>query len=693
MNLADLQQALAPFHSGFFRAKEGPTEHDKKAPATASLSNQLAIDQVYHSKGILGKLNENVVMVDTDTAEDSAALQRVLAALGLVVPMMKTTKGFHFYFKKTNIKLAANTNTKVACGVLVDFKLGARNGLDVIKYDGQWREWFNMSAPLIELPPVLYPVKTTGERTSFTKLVEGSRNNELYTYVGTLKRAHFSMSEVHQMLTLINNCVLPDPLPQSDIDNIARSDSYNGALGDLGKGASKKPKAAKKDAADTGGGDSGDGGEPRKTCEDYAREIVACHDYGYYKGTLYEKREGVYTPLDKGDLIKIIYPFVPDCTVTKRRDIIDQMIFFARTFDLTEDTTKDPHLIPFDNGVLDLNTLNLMSYDDCSLPFFSKIPHEFAKAEGHCFTAEKFLNDVACGDQQIITSLLEMIGACFYRRNALRGIFILLGGKHNGKSTFIDWLAYLLGPRNYSSIPFDKLNGQYLGASLLGKFANISDEIKSGYIGEPETIKAIATSNIIFSEVKYQEPLSFRPFSTLICTANSLPSIKDPTGAVLDRLIPIPFKASFRGANDNVNMLEQLCHEDIAQWVIYQALLAFRKALVNRGYTKGNGTQAITTQYANTNNPIKFFLTEEFDDLEAALNNVSTKDIYEHYQNFCIQEKLYDNGRNKFSSGMLEVVSNLAIVRKRLTNQITGQVTRISLFAKIDPTKPITLMD
>ena len=78
---------------------------------------------------------------------------------------------------------------------------------------------------------------------------------------------------------------------------------------------------------------------------------------------------------------------------------------------------------------------------------------------------------------------------------------------------------------------------------MFGKLANIGDDIGDDFLqgSQVSVFKKIGTGNRIKAERKGQDPFEFNPFIKLLFSANDIPRMKDKTGAVLRRLVIIPF--------------------------------------------------------------------------------------------------------------------------------------------------------
>lgn len=84
-------------------------------------------------------------------------------------------------------------------------------------------------------------------------------------------------------------------------------------------------------------------------------------------------------------------------------------------------------------------------------------------------------------------------------------------------------------------------------AALAGKLANIRDDISDEFLQRRSiaTFKKIVTGDRIKAEFKGENPFEFAPYAKLLFSANDIPRTKDKTGAVLRRMVIIPFNAVF----------------------------------------------------------------------------------------------------------------------------------------------------
>lgn len=650
---------------GFVPTQSAPGK-EKQPLNAAVLKNPMTLEAVYNNPNILARLRPEITMLDFDTREDWQAFDKILTAAGIKVPHMITTKGCHYYFKaRPEVCDRSFTRAQLACGVLADFKLGARNGLDLIKFQGQFRQWVDGDVELIPLPRFCTPTIINNKAFSFASVIEGSRNSELFKHVGRLKRVGFNQAECENILNTINSCVLPVPMGSNEIHTIARPATFDGAMSELPAG--KAPKIDYLAVADT----------------------ILNKEYIITRDGLPFIRDGGYrySMLNDFAFARLVLKYCPEAnTINNRKEIMNAVMTLAPEANDKADV-KNPNFMAFNNGIVDLHNGHILTDDEQPdrTYFFSQVPHDFPAQAPSCPVAEKFLFDVACGDAATVQLLLETIGACLYRKAVLRGVFILVGDKVNGKSTFLKWVSYILGADNVSNLKLHDLNKQFMTVNLLGKLANLGDDIGDSYIKDTDIIKNIATSDTIVADIKHKAPIVFSPYATQVFTSNFLPRISDPTGAVQNRLVIVPFNAKF--TTPNLNILDELCTEEAAQWALYYGAMAFAAAVQRKAYTLPLPSQEAAKEYAESNNPILMFTREQYESLDE-IDGRSVKEVYDSFVEFCRDENISPFGRCTFVRRLLAMADNIKKTRRR--NSIGD---REYVLEKIDPTKEIKLKE
>ena len=186
------------------------------------------------------------------------------------------------------------------------------------------------------------------------------------------------------------------------------------------------------------------------------------------------------------------------------------------------------------------------------------------------------LNTFFCGDAELIQYVQHVAGIACVGQVFLEAMIIAYGDGRNGKSTFWNTLARVLG--SYSgNISADSLtvgckrNVKPEMAEARGKRLLIAAELEEGTRLNTSTVKQLCSTDNVFAEKKYKDPFSFTPSHTLVLYTNHLPKVGATDTGIWCRLIVIPFKAKIEGSNDIKNYTDYLYEnagEAVMAWMI-----------------------------------------------------------------------------------------------------------------------------
>lgn len=564
-------------------------------------------DDVRDLSEYAGILADDVILVDVDDSKQSEILMDIVEDLQLRCKVIQTTRGKHFYFKNSKI-LKNATGTKLACGLTADIKLGSRTSYSILKFNGEERfcEWdIEPNEEYQEIPKFLYPVKTN---IDFLNLEEGDgRNQSLFNYILTLQSNDFSKDEVKQTLTLINKYILKDKLNDRELDTILRDESfqkpsfYNGTTFLFDKFA---------------------------TFLKNNNHIIKINNQ------LHIYKDGIYID-GYSEIEHMMIFYISNLSKAKRTEVLNYLDVLIR--DNTEPSSAN--LIAFKNGVYDIATDKFSEFDS-NMVITNKIDWNY-NPEAYSEICDKSLNKLACNDSSIRLLIEEMIGYCFYRRNELGVSFILTGDKSNGKSTFIDMIMRLLGFNNTSALDLGELGDRFKTAELFGKLANLGDDISDDFIKNPAVFKKLVTGDRVNVERKGQNPFDFNNYAKFIFSANDIPRIKDKTGAVLRRLIIVPFNATFSKTDKDYDpyIKYKLRDDSVMEYLVLLGIKGLKRVLENRKFTTNAKIEAELQEYEERNNPIiLFFKDTPIEEIE----NEPLSLVFQKYREFCMQNNLIE---------------------------------------------------
>ena len=573
----------------------------------------LTLDEAKRLDEYAGLLADNVVLIDIDDYEQSERLLNIVDDLQLNCRVLKTKRGKHFYFYGGNIE-KCGTHIKLALGVEADIKIGNHNSISVLKYEGVEREIIYDIAPEEEYEPVpawLTPVKS---KIDFFSLAEGDgRNQTLFNYILTLQSAELKNEDIKTAIKLINDYILPTKLDEAELNKILRDEAF------------QKPVFYGKNG--------------NFLFNVFATYLKNNSHIIKLNGQLHIYKDGVYRDglqAIETEMIRLI----PSLTARNRAEVIKYLWLIAPEVN----SFSDAHYIAFNNGIYNINTGTLEPFNP-SIVVTNKIPHNY-NYDAYDATMDGVLNKISCSDDQIRDLLEEVAGYVFYRRNELRKAFIFIGDKANGKSTYLDALSYMVGEDNMTALDLKELGDRFRTAELFGKLICAGDDIGDEFIPNPAVFKKIVSGDPITVERKGQDPFTLYNYAKPIFSANNIPRIKDKTGAVLDRLIIVPFKATFSKSDPDYDpyIKYKLRSESAMEYLIQVALDGLKRVLDNNGFTVSKKVQAELEEYSEHNNPVIGFLKEL--DIVADVINQPTRDVYLRYKLFCSE-----NGFNPMSAG------------------------------------------
>lgn len=565
----------------------------------------LTLEEAQKFNEYAGILADDTVLVDIDTEKETDILLNIVKSLNLKCKVLKSRSGGHFLFK-INKPMPNRTKVPLGIGIVADIKGCGRASYEVLKIDGKEREVLYDTGEYQFLPKYLYPIKTS---MKLLDLAEGEgRNNALFSYILPLQQNEFNIEECRECIGVINDFVLKDPLSEEELAVILRDGAFNKPTFFTSKGAFLFDK--------------------------FARYIQQAENIIKINGKLYIYRDGIY---ESGDeyIEAAMIEHIPNLSRSKRQEVLSYLSLLVSK----ESSVADANLIAFKNGVLNIADGGFNEFSP-EYVITNKIPHNY-NPEAHSDLLDGVMKKFSCGDENVYKLLYQAIGYCFYRRNELRKSFFLLGEKRNGKSTFLDMVATLLGEDNTANLDLCEIGDRFRTAELTGKLANIGDDINDEWVSNTAIFKKVVSGDTVTVERKGKDPFKLRSFAKFFFSANSLPRLgrgKD-SRAVLDRLVIIPFDAKFTkdDADYDPFIKYKLRSEEVMEALIAKSIPALREVLIDQEFITCDKVKRNLEEFEISNNPILEFFSE-MDEVEYL--NEPVKVVYQKYNTFCLANNL-----------------------------------------------------
>lgn len=555
-----------------------------------------SLESVQDCSEYAGVLADGVVLIDFDDAEQAQTALQIISDLQIPCRALKTKRGVHMLFTSAK-KIPEKNHCKIACGLSADFKDGRNNSYEVLKYDGVQREII-LDTGISELPYFFYQI--TGFNGDLWKMKDGDgRDSTLFEYEINCLKSGLSKEQIRSLFQIINDYVFCDKLSDSDLERITRDAAFEKILtGD------KKPNTRL--IADIMIGQD---------------HIIKINDQLH----IYQS-SGQYS--DDAEIIENrMLSYLPTLSKYQRKEILAYL-----TLQAPKTASSDKRYISFRNGVYDLKTGVLTAHKpEYIIP--NQIPWNYnAAAFGQ--EMEDALFTWCCDDGEIVQLLEEVVGYSMYRENTFRKFFVIVGNKRNGKSKFLKVLSELIGVENTSFVSLENIDARFQNALISGKLLNVGDDIENETcITHTAALKKITSGDRLTVERKGQDPFQFVSYATLVFSANSIPFIRDQTGAVKDRMIVIPFNAHFEedAANNNPDILDDLLTPENMEYLVKIGVQGLQRLLYRKQFTLPECVAAAMKQYLLESDPITAFL----DDNKDQLFGRSTADVHHMYEVYC----------------------------------------------------------
>ena len=245
-----------------------------------------------------------------------------------------------------------------------------------------------------------------------------------------------------------------------------------------------------------------------------------------------------------------------------------------------------------------------------------------------------------CGDSELIEYVQETVGLAAVGKVYEEALIIAYGEGRNGKSTFWNTIARVLG--TYSgAISADALtygckrNVLNEVAELKGKRLVIAAELEEGVRLSTSLLKQLCSTDQIRAEKKFRDPFDFIPSHTVVLYTNHLPKVGASDDGTWRRLIVIPFQAKIEGSSDIKNYSDYLFEyaaPAIMSWIIEGA-----RKVIAHGYktTKPKVVTDAIAAYRGMNDWMSHFL-DDCCEVGDGLENKSGE-LYEEYRAYCLR--------------------------------------------------------
>lgn len=265
------------------------------------------------------------------------------------------------------------------------------------------------------------------------------------------------------------------------------------------------------------------------------------------------------------------------------------------------------------------------------------------------------VNSFFCGDDELIEYVQQIVGLAAIGKVYMEAMIISYGEGRNGKSTFWNTIARVLG--SYSgSISADALtvgckrNVKPEMAELKGKRLVIAAELEEGMRLNTSVVKQLCSTDEVSAEKKYRDPFRYTPTHTLVLYTNHLPRVGANDEGTWRRLIVIPFNAKIEGNSDIKNYADYLAEKAggaVLSWIIEGS----RKVIeCNFKLKIPQCVSEAISHYRENNDWLSMFI-DDCCEVDPSYTQKSGE-LYQEYRAYCARTGEYTRSTTDFYTGL-----------------------------------------
>lgn len=287
------------------------------------------------------------------------------------------------------------------------------------------------------------------------------------------------------------------------------------------------------------------------------------------------------------------------------------------------------------NGTVDLRTMELMPHQPDNL-ITKLLPVNFdLKAQAP--TWDKFIKTIMAGKEDLMLFLQKAIGYALTGDTREQCMFIFHGAGSNGKSTFLETIAAMMGDDYAQQTPVSTLMIRKNDNSIPNDIARLRGarfvsavEAEEGQRLAESLVKQMTGGDRLTARFMRSEFFEFKPEFKLFLATNHRPTIKGTDQAIWRRIRLIPFEVTIPAEKQDKNLSKTLMKElsGILNWALTGLVL-----WVAQGLKPPAEVKAATDKYRADMDLLTDFINENCILMPVA--KVSARDLYNRYFKWC----------------------------------------------------------
>lgn len=282
----------------------------------------------------------------------------------------------------------------------------------------------------------------------------------------------------------------------------------------------------------------------------YEREILARHPFLKKNeiGIVFHYQDGVYKMMSDQEVSDMVLNGLYEDMLwgyRTKKNVADKVACLISIIPLLVISDDRGYIANVKNGLLNIETRELIPHTPnyVSLIQYPVVYDPTAK----CPQWDACLDDWMSGPEKEEKTLLlkQFCGYCLSSSMVYDRALFMVGDGGNGKSTFIDTIAMVIGPDATSHIDLEGLYGSFGMHGLIGKRLNIIEEVAGNYY-QSNKLKKLISGEKVTIDIKYKPQFTFKPQAKFVFSVNLLPRVDDTSTATERRICAITFRNNYR---------------------------------------------------------------------------------------------------------------------------------------------------
>jgi putative DNA primase/helicase len=370
---------------------------------------------------------------------------------------------------------------------------------------------------------------------------------------------------------------------------------------------------------------------------------------------VYEDDTGVYEP--RGERFvserfeEMAGAFVANQTVN---EVVGKVRRLSGVDDPRELDTN-PHRLVVENGILNLHTGKLGEYTPEEY-HQTRLPVAY-DPDAEPKAIDDFFHDIVA-DRDVGT-LYSLVAHTLYKEYAAEKAAMLLGDGRNGKSVFLDLVEQFLGEHNVAERSLQELaEKQFAANNLQNKLANVQSDMSDEAVKDLGTFKKLTGRDTMVADVKYETPVTFENYATLMFAANRMPAMEEDTHALWRRWVYVNFPNTFEpGTDDYVpkrQLMNNLTTDDELQGLLSRCVDEITEWHEGREwFPDAMNPQQVREKMKRASEPIFDFAHSCLEPVEG--ESVVKSEVREAYRKYAREEGLPTQEDNVFGEKLMNI--------------------------------------